>query len=346
MGGDDDDERRAVPRWGVTFVPQIFDRELARRRRARAAAHFGAFDFLAVRAAEEIGERLAERKEHFATAVRCGARIPIVTTADRVISFDTAAKFLSSPALAGEAKPRAEGESGTRADFPPPTSAEFTLGQTRSVRPGGSATSPATAGEERIRALAVVGDEERLPFAAGALDLYASVLTLHGVNDVPGALAQVRRALRPNGTFIAAMFGGETLRELRQAFAEAEIECDGGLSPRVFPFADLRDVGNLLQRAGFAEPIVDADTVTVHYSDPLKLLRDLRGMGESNVLSERRRKFLKRRTLERMCEIYVEKFGTSDGRVPATFQIFYLSGRARFEAQQQPLEDGKRMRLS
>jgi SAM-dependent methyltransferase len=205
-------------------------------------------------------------------------------------------------------------------------------------------SSPATAGEER--GCAVVGDEERLPFGAGSLDLYASILTLHGLNDVAGALAQIRRALRPNGVFIGALFGGETLKELREAFALAEIECDGGLSPRVFPFADLRDVGNLLQRAGFAEPIVDVDTVTVHYSDPLKLLHDLRGMGETNVLIERRRTFLKRRTLSRMREIYVEKFGARDGRVPATFQILHLSGRARFEAQQQPFEDGQRMRLS
>jgi SAM-dependent methyltransferase len=192
---------------------------------------------------------------------------------------------------------------------------------------------------------AVVGDEERLPFAPGSLDLYLSVLTLHALNDVPGALAQIRRALKQNGLFMAAMFGGETLSELRQAFAAAEIECDGGLSPRVFPFADVRDAGALLQRAGFAEPIADSDTVTVHYDHPLKLLRDLRGMGETNVLVERRRAPLKRRTLERMCQIYIERFAGADGRVRATFQILYLTGRSRFEAQQQPLESATRLRL-
>ena len=277
----------------------------------RAAPGFAAFDFLAARAAGELADRLRERGGRFATAVWSQA--------------------LSSPAVAGkvhEAKPRAEG-GRKRADFPPPTLLR-------------SATSPATAEEERV----VVGDEELLPFAEKSLELYASVLTLHGLNDIPGALAQIRRALRSDGVFLAAMFGGETLKELREAFAAAEIECDGGLSPRVHPFADVRDAGNLLQRAGFAEPIVDSDTVTVRYDSPLKLLRDLRGMGETNVLQERRRSFLKRRTLARMCEIYIEKLGGDDGRVPATFQILYLSGHARFEEQQQPREAGERMRLS
>ncbi len=321
----------------MTPIPQIFDRALLRQRRARAARRFADFNFLAARAASELAERLDDLGLRFATAVYCGAPSPFAAPVERLISFDSVPRFLSSPALAGEmheAKPRAEG-GRDRTDFPPPTS------------PGsspGSATSPATTGEERV-SRAVVGDEERLPFAADSLDLYLSVLTLQGLNDVPGALAQIRRALKPDGVFMAAMFGGETLKELRRAFAAAEIECDGGLSPRVFPFADLRDMGGLLQRAGFGEPIADVDTVTVHYDHPLKLLHDLRGMGETNVLIERRRTALKRRTLERMCEIYVEEFGESDGRVPATFQILYLTGRARFEAQQQPLESGDRMRL-
>ncbi len=278
-----------MPRWGVTTVPQIFDRALLRRRRLRAAARFADFDFLARRAADEIAERLDERGERLATAVCCGLTAPLLVQAARAIALDTAA-----PAASG---------------------------------------------------FAVVGDEERLPFAAASLDLHASVLTLHALNDLPGALAQIRRALRPNGTFMAAMFGGETLSELRQAFAAAEIEHDGGLSPRVFPFVDVRDAGSLLQRAGFAEPIVDSDVVTVRYEQPLKLLRDLRGMAETNVLLERRRTFLKRGTLERVAEIYVEKFSDPDGRVRATFQILYLTGRARFEEQQQPMESGSRSRL-
>lgn len=171
-------------------------------------------------------------------------------------------------------------------------------------------------------------DEERLPFHTQSLGLYVSVLSLHAVNDLPGALAQIRRALKPSGLFVAAMFGGETLHELKIALAEAEIEIEGGLSPRVSPFVDVRDAGALLQRAGFEKPVADVDRLCVHYQHPLKLLADLKGMGETNVLMERRRRFLKRRVLARACEIYLEKFAGADGRVPATFDIVYLTGSA------------------
>lgn len=186
----------------------------------------------------------------------------------------------------------------------------------------------------------VVFDETRLPFAEGSLDLYASVLTLHAVNDLPGTLSQIRRALKPDGLFVAALFGGQTLTELRTAIAEAEIEIDGGLSPRVSPFVDVRDGGALLQRAGFALPVADVDSIRVRYEHPLKLIADLKGMGETNVLSERRRTFLKRRVLMRAAEIYLERFGGEDGRVAATFDIVYLTGWAPHASQQQPLKPG------
>lgn len=174
----------------------------------------------------------------------------------------------------------------------------------------------------------LVFDEEAVPFGAQTLDGYVSVLTLHSANDLPGALAQIRHALRPGGLFLAAMLGGRTLHELRLALAEAEVEIEGGLSPRVAPFVDVRDAGGLLQRAGFALPVADVDTLTVRYEHPLKLLADLRGMGETNVLHERRRTFLKRGVLARASEIYGEKFTGPDGRVPATFDVVYLTGRA------------------
>ncbi|MCE9521783.1 MAG: methyltransferase domain-containing protein [Alphaproteobacteria bacterium] len=173
----------------------------------------------------------------------------------------------------------------------------------------------------------VVFEEGLLPFAPRALDLYASVLTLHAVNDLPGALLQIRRALKPGGVFMAAMLGGETLKELRESLAIAEIEIEGGLSPRVAPFADVRDCGGLLQRAGLEEPVADSDTITVAYEHPLKLFQDLRGMAETNVLVERRKSFLKRAVLARACEVYFDKFRRADGRVPATFQILYMTGR-------------------
>ncbi|WP_339830290.1 methyltransferase domain-containing protein [uncultured Parvibaculum sp.] len=186
----------------------------------------------------------------------------------------------------------------------------------------------------------VAADEEALPFRDGSLDLVTSILSLHWVNDLPGALIQIRRALKADGLFMAALFGGETLTELRQSLAQAEIECEGGLSPRVSPFADIRDIGSLMQRAGFALPVVDADRVTVRYADPLRLMAELRGMGESNALSERRRTPLRRATLLRAVEIYRERFGLPDDRVPATFEIVTATGWAPHQSQQQPLQPG------
>jgi SAM-dependent methyltransferase len=192
--------------------------------------------------------------------------------------------------------------------------------------------------------LAVAADEEALPFAAGALDLVVSALSLQFVNDLPGALVQIRRSLKPDGLLLAALVGGESLVELREAFAQAESETEGGISPRVAPFADLRDLGSLLQRAGFALPVVDSDRLTVRYRDALALMHDLRRMGATNVLLERRRKPLKRATLRRVSEIYAERFADADGRLRATFEIVWLSGWAPHESQQQPLRPGSAAR--
>ncbi|HEX7774956.1 MAG TPA: methyltransferase domain-containing protein [Parvibaculum sp.] len=193
----------------------------------------------------------------------------------------------------------------------------------------------------------VAADEERLPFRDGSFDLVASLLSLHWVNDLPGALIQIRRALRPDGLFLGALFGGETLTELRQSLSEAEIELEGGLSPRVSPFADLRDMGALMQRTAFALPVVDTDRVTVRYENALKLMADLRGMGETNAMIERRRTPLRRATLLRAADIYREKFGLADGRIPATFEIITVTGWSPHESQQKPLAPGSaRTRLA
>jgi SAM-dependent methyltransferase len=186
----------------------------------------------------------------------------------------------------------------------------------------------------------VVADEEALPFAAGSLDLVVSALALQFVNDLPGTLIQIRRALKPDGLLLAALISGDSLAELRQAFAQAESEVEGGVSPRVAPFADLRDLGVLLQRAGFALPVVDSDRLTVRYKTVLDLMRDLRRMGATNVLTERRRAPLRRRTLFRMAEIYAERFSDADGRLRATFEIAWLSGWAPHDSQQKPLKPG------
>jgi SAM-dependent methyltransferase len=191
-----------------------------------------------------------------------------------------------------------------------------------------------------ITRVALESESEALPLAPESLDLAVSALALQFANDLPGVLAQIRRALRPDGLLLAAMPGGDTLTELRQSFAAAEAECEGGVSPRVAPFADLRDVGALLQRAGFALPVTDVDRVVVRYDSAFALMQDLRRMGASNILVERRRTPSRRATMLRMAQIYSERFADPDGRIRATFDIVWLSGWAPHESQPKPLRPG------
>jgi NADH dehydrogenase [ubiquinone] 1 alpha subcomplex assembly factor 5 len=184
----------------------------------------------------------------------------------------------------------------------------------------------------------IVADDEALPFAAQSLDLIVSLLSLHTANDLPGALVQMRRALKPDGLLIAALLGGQTLHELRRIVAAAESDVLGGLSPRIAPFADVRDLGGLLQRAGFALPVADSHMMTLTYRSPLTLLADLRGAGCSNALIERSRRPFSRGLLTRIVEGYA---GLSrDGVVPATFEIVTLTGWAPHASQQKPLKPG------
>ena len=198
--------------------------------------------------------------------------------------------------------------------------------------------------EARIRSLVRIAPadapQESLRLQPASLDLVLSALALQFINDLPGVLAQIRRSLRPDGLLLAAMIGGDTLTELRQSFAAAEAECEGGVSPRVAPFADLRDVGGLLQRAGLALPVTDVDRIVVRYANAFALMQDLRRMGASNVLIERRRIPSRRTTLLRMAEIYGERFADSDGRIRATFDVIWLSGWAPHESQPKPLKPG------
>ncbi len=186
----------------------------------------------------------------------------------------------------------------------------------------------------------LVADEEALPFADGSLDLAVSALSLQFVNDLPGTLAQIRRALRPDGMLLAAMLGGVTLTELRQSWLAAEAEVEGGASPRVAPFVDVREAGALLQRAGFALPVVDSETLMVTYASPLALMREIKAMGASNMLRARRKQPVRRETLIRAAEIYAERFGTGDGRVPATFEIVTMTAWVPHESQPKPLKPG------
>jgi SAM-dependent methyltransferase len=219
------------------------------------------------------------------------------------------------------------------------------------LREFNTAADIGTAGDQVRNALAVrVGqlaridlpdrESEPISLAPQSLDLAVSALAFQFVNDLPGVLAQIRRALKPDGLLLAAMIGGDTLTELRQSFAAAEAELEGGVSPRVAPFADLRDIGALLQRAGFALPVTDVDRIVVRYDNAFALMQDLRRMGATNILVERRRTLTRRATLLKMAQIYSERFADPDGRIRATFDVIWLSGWAPHDSQQKPLQPG------
>lgn len=187
---------------------------------------------------------------------------------------------------------------------------------------------------------AIQADEECLPLAENSLDLILSPLTLHSVNDLPGTLIQIRKALKPDGLFLGALFGENTLHELRTAMSKAEIKTKGGVSPHIFPFANKQQMGALMQRAGFALPVIDSETLNVSYAHPLNLMKDLRGMGEGSALSARSKYFTGQNFFKAVYDIYVQKFTEEDGRIPATFEIIFLIGWSPHENQQKPLPRG------
>lgn len=204
-------------------------------------------------------------------------------------------------------------------------------------------TDAAFAGKEAV----TVASLENVPVAPGSINLVVSPLSLHLTNDTPGVFIQVRRALKPDGLFIAAIPGSGTLQELREVLLATESELTGGASPRVIPFADVREIGALLQRAGFALPVADTETYTVRYASLFALLKDLRAMGMTNPLVARSRKPLTRGFFLRAAEIYAERFADPDGRIRATFSVIYISGWAPHESQQKPLKPGSaKQRLS
>jgi SAM-dependent methyltransferase len=272
----------------------IFDRNLLRRRRHRAATAACRHDFLIARAAEDLIERLAMVRRQFPVAVNLGAHHGLL-----------GARLQSLPGV--EVVVQMEAAGGL-------------LLQCSGLR--------------------VQADEEALPFRRHSLDLVVSALALQLVNDLPGTLLQIRHALKPDGLLLAAVLGGATLHELRTALFLAEEEVEGGASPRVAPFADVRELGALLLRAGFALPVADAQTVTVTYPDALALMRELKAAGASNVLRARRRRLLRRATLLRAVEHYADRFGLPNGRIPATFEVVTLTGWAPHESQPQPLRPG------
>src|SRR5215470_683302 len=304
--------------------PLVFDRRRQRTHRMRAAA-LGPSTFLIERVAEDLSDRLATVLRRFECALDLGTptdAVRRVLAASGKVGTIIAADALAGGAAVARRRVRESMAEGERTSQ-------------------GERTSDGMLGAQ----LVVAADEEVLPFRDASLDLVVSALALQFVNDLPGTLIQIRRALKPDGLFLAALAGGDTLTELRQAFAAAEAEIEDGVSPRVAPSADLRDLGALLQRAGFALPVTDVDRLTVRYASPLALMHDLRRMGATNTLVERRR--LKRATLARMFEVYAARFADPDGRIRATFEIVWLSGWAPHESQQQPLRPGSaRQRLA
>ena len=294
----------------------MFDRLAHRRRLNRAAPHYE--DFLKVRACTDMIETLEAILRDFPVAVDLGSR------------HGTFRQILQNSSLRGRISTLIETDLSEAFFRPRPGGALATLSQSAST------LSPR-----------LVCDEEHLPFVAESLNLVVSSLALHWVNDLPGALIQIRRALAPDGLFMGTFFGGATLKELRFALTQAEIEILGGTGPRISPFADAHDAAGLLQRAGFALPVADIDRLTIRYQNPLRLLADLRQMGETNVLIGSMGRPLRRDVLARALELYVQTYQQDDGKVPATFELVTASGWAPHESQQKPLRPGSaRMSLA
>lgn len=280
----------------VPAKARIFDRQLLRRRRDRAAAAFGAHDFLIAEIAERLLDRLDDVTHRFPLALDLGCRV------------GTLAELRGG---------RGGIETVLQADL-----------------------SPAMLRQARCNGPAMIADEEWLPIRPGAVDLILSNLNLHWVNDLPGALLQIRNALKPDGLFLGAMFGGRTLQELRDCLMQAELAETGGVSPRVSPFAEVSDAAALMQRAGFALPVVDSETITVTYGDIMKLLADLRGMGEANLVVDRLHRPTRRSVIARAAALYAQNYANAEGRLTATFQVLFLTGWSPHESQQQPLRPG------
>ncbi|CAK0787089.1 hypothetical protein CVIRNUC_010305 [Coccomyxa viridis] len=291
----------------------IFDRDVKRAHRDRAARLQTSEDPLQAEVAERLLDRLEDCRRTFPQAAVLGGAAEAVVTRmcggragiERVVLLD------SSAAMLERCKQQVSKQNAVT---------------------GAEASST-------IQVQCVQGEDDMLPLREHSMDLIVSCLGLHWVNDLPGAMTQCRKALKPDGLFIAAMFGGDTLQELRIAHALAEQEVEGGISPRVSPLAQVRDAGNLLTRANLAIPSVDTDELTVQYRSMDELVNHLRAMGESNAVRVRR-PLMRPATARRAAEIYAEKFGTEDGTLPATYQVIFMTGWAPAPNQQRAMERG------
>ena len=284
--------------------PAPFDRRAVRAHRDRAAAGFSESDFLFLETALRLEERLRDIRRGFAHVLDLGCHRGAMGA--RLVRHGAVGRVVQcdlSPEMARLAR---------------------------------------AAGGDLPVCATVCADEEALPFANGAFDLVVSNLSLHWVNDLPGTLAQILRMLKPDGLFLACLLGGATLHELRRAFMNAELAIEGGASPRISPFADVRDGGDLLTRAGFTLPVADLDTIRVSFAGALELMRDLKGMGEANAVAERRKTLTRRQTLMEAARLYPAPAdgGGGTGRIDATFEVIWLAGWAPGPDQPKPLAPG------
>jgi len=286
----------------TTTGPDVFDRRAVRRHRDRVAESFDGYAFLKAEVAERLLDRLADVKRTFPFALDLGAHDG---TLARGLGGRGGIRTLVQADLSEAMARRARGQ------------------------PAGVTHRPT-----------LVADAEMLPFAERSFDLVTSAFALHWTNDLPGALLQINLALKPDGLFLGAIPGGDTLHELRDSILTAEAELEGGAGPRISPMAPLQDAAALLQRAGFALPVADVDRITVAYSSALRLMDDLRGMGESNAVTDRRRGFTRRETLLYAAEIYQDRYGDEQGRIPATFDVVFLTAWRPDASQPQPLPPG------
>lgn len=296
---------------------EIFDRNLLRKKRGQALKNFAAYDFLFDWAGKQTIDRLQDVKREYGNALIIGARqskhfmqaVSNLPGAPNVLQLDICT---TSPPQ--NSAPDHNAFDKNAKDQNPPY---------------------------------ICADEDFLPIREQSLDLALSTLNWHNVNDLPGALLQTRRALKPDGLFIGSMLGGETLFELRQCLQDAEVNISGGLSPRIHPFADKQDMGALMQRAGYALPVIDSDIITVTYKSAFDLFRDLRGMGETNALIQRTKTIPPKALFFEAAKLYQDRFAESDGRIIASFEVIFLLGWAPHESQQKPLKPGSaKTRLS
>jgi len=296
-------------------VQHVFDRDLKRTQRDIAATRPNSAEYDYIR--DEISDRLVDRlldiKRDFRTVLDLGCH-----------SGHIAKSLQKQSERLGEGDSLMGIESLTQVDR-----SEKMLKRDEDL-----VVLPSSVQHEML-----VADEEDLPFESESFDLIISNLSLHWVNNLPGTLSQVKRLLKPDGAFIASMFGGDTLRELRTSFYLADLERDGGVSPHVSPFAEVADCGMLLQQAGFSLPTVDTDTFHIEYPCPFTLMEHLQGMGEGNVALQRR-SFVPKETFLATASMYQTMYGLSDESIPATFQVNYMIGWSPHTSQQQPLNRG------